>query len=160
MTFKNILMCVLLLCLCLASCEKSEKETQKVEDTKVVLENNKEKDYSALYSSKTQPNNLDLPLVVHQDLLLPLEEYSWEREVAPEMVVIHFTSNVVADRENPHNIKAVKEIFEQSGVSINYIIDRDGKVFCFIPEERAAWHAGKGEFLNIEKYQRRCNLHV
>ena len=61
-----------------------------------------------LYESPTTPSMEDvsvteLPITVHEgateNFLLPLEEYSWEREHAVEFVMIHFTSNVVNDRE-------------------------------------------------------------
>ncbi len=78
--------------------------------------------------------------------LEPLEDFSWEREFAPEYVMIHFTSAVVLSKSDPYNMKSVRKIFEDSGVSIHYIIDRDGEIYCYIPETRAAWHAGKGTF--------------
>lgn len=147
MKLKLVLICMFLLCIFPVSCEKENKEATQssveIQDVQV-QQDIIEKEKSPVIS-------------ITQDHLLPLEEYSWGREFAPEMVVIHFTSNVVADRENPHNIKAVKGIFEQNGVSINYIIDREGEIFCFIPEQRAAWHAGKGEYGGTPKYTNALN---
>ncbi len=85
------------------------------------------------------------------DYLEPLEEYSWEREYAPEYVMLHFTSAVVLSRTDPYDIKTVRKIFEDGGISIHYIIDRDGTIYCYIPETRAAWHAGKGTFGDDER---------
>lgn len=90
------------------------------------------------------------------DYLLPLEDFSWEREYAPEYIVIHFTSAVVNHRDDPYGEENLRNLFIENGVSINYIILRDGRVKCYIPEERAAWHAGKGE-LNDEKYTNALN---
>lgn len=95
--------------------------------------------------------------LAEENFLNPLEDYSWEREYAPEYVMLHFTSNVVANRENPYNIGEVRKIFEDNGLSINYIIDRDGKIFCYMPEDRVAWHAGRGEWKNDEKYTNAMN---
>lgn len=90
------------------------------------------------------------------DYLLPLEDFSWEREFAPEYIVIHFTSAVVNHRDDPYSEENLRNLFVDNGVSINYIILRDGRVKCYIPEERAAWHAGKGE-LDDEKYENALN---
>lgn len=86
-----------------------------------------------------------------EDFMMPLDKFSWEREYAPEYVMIHFTSAVMVDREDPYNIHKVRKIFEDYEVSINYIIDRNGEIRCYIPEYRAAWHAGKGSYGGIEK---------
>ena len=80
------------------------------------------------------------------DFMLPLDEFSWEREFPAEIVMLHFTSAVVKNPADPYNTEEIRSIFAESGVSINYIIERDGTVRCFIPENRAAWHAGRGEW--------------
>lgn len=85
------------------------------------------------------------PLAIEQ-FLEPLADYSWEREFAPEYVMLHFTSAVVLSKDDPYNMETVRNIFVDGGISIHYIIDRDGSIRCYIPEDRAAWHAGKGTF--------------
>lgn len=92
-----------------------------------------------------------------EDFLLPLDKYSWEKEFDTEYVVLHFTSNVVNDKENPYDLSAIRKIFEEQEVSTHYIIDRDGKVFCYIPETHSAWHAGAGTFADDEKYTNKMN---
>ncbi len=92
-----------------------------------------------------------------EEFLAPVEDFSWEREFAPEYVMIHFTSAVLLSRDEPYNIDAVRKIFADSGVSIHYIIDRDGEVHCYIPETRAAWHAGKGAFADDERLTNAMN---
>lgn len=92
-----------------------------------------------------------------ENYLLPLEDYSWDREFAPEYVMLHFTSAVVNSRSDPYDMDAVRKIFEDSEISIHYIIDRDGKVQCYIPEARAAWHAGRGSFANDERLTNAMN---
>lgn len=86
-----------------------------------------------------------------EDFLTPVEDYSWEREYKPEYVVIHFTSAVVLSRDDPYNIYTVRDIFEDNGLSIHYIIDREGNILCYMPEDRAAWHAGKGTYAGDER---------
>ena len=83
--------------------------------------------------------------------LEPLDDYSWQREFTPEYVMLHFTSAVVLDKNDPYNMDSIRKIFEDGKISINYIIDRDGEITCYIPENRCAWHAGKGSFNDIEK---------
>ncbi len=89
--------------------------------------------------------------------LKPLDKYSWEKEFDTEYIMLHFTSNVVGDRENPYDMQAIRKIFEDYEISIHYIIDRDGKAFCYIPESRSAWHAGVGEYAEDEKYTNKIN---
>lgn len=95
-----------------------------------------------------------------EDYLLPLEDYSWEREFAPEYVMLHFTSAVVEHRDDPFNMEYIRDIFVDYGISIHYIIDRDGGVRCYIPENRVAWHAGKGEFNNDPRYTDNMNQYA
>ena len=90
------------------------------------------------------------PLAV-PDYLTPREDFSWEREVLPEYIMLHFTSNVVADRENPYDLDAVRSIFIENGVSIHYLIDRDGTIYGYVPENRVAWHAGKGSYADDDR---------
>lgn len=94
-----------------------------------------------------------------EDYMLPLEEHSWDREEDVEFVMLHFTSAVVNNRKDPFNVAAIREIFFGYDVSIHYIIERDGTVRCYIPEDRVAWHAGEGEFGGDEKYTNKMNLY-
>lgn len=95
-----------------------------------------------------------------EEYLLPLEDYSGEREFEPEYVMIHFTSAVVPHPEDPYNMEYVREIFEDYNVSVHYIIDRDGVVRCYIPEDRVAWHAGRGEWKDDPKYTNTMNRYA
>lgn len=92
-----------------------------------------------------------------EEFLLPFDDYSWEMTNKPEYVMLHFTSAAVPHPEDPFNLEYVREIFKDSFVSIHYIIDRDGKIHCWLPETRAAWHAGKGTFNNDDKLTNSMN---
>jgi N-acetyl-anhydromuramyl-L-alanine amidase AmpD len=111
----------------------------------------------------TQPQVTEPPAPVYvyegaeEEYLLPLEDYSSEREFAPEYVMIHFTSAVVPHPEDPYNMDYVRSVFVDYNVSIHYIIDRDGTVRCYIPEDRVAWHAGKGQWKDDPKYTNTMN---
>ena len=89
---------------------------------------------------------------------LDLDNSSYPREDPVEFVMIHFTSAVMLDRQNPYDYDLVRGIFEDNRLGIHYIIDRDGTVYCFLPESRSAWHAGKGSF-GDEKYTDNMNRH-
>ena len=83
---------------------------------------------------------------------LPIEDYSWARNYDPEFVMIHFTSAVVNHRDDPFNIGYIRDIYVDYDISIHYVIQRDGTVYCLIPENRVAWHAGPGTYLDDPKY--------
>ena len=84
-------------------------------------------------------------------------DFSWEQEYPPEYVMIHFCSAVVNHRNDPYNMEYVRQTFIDADVSIHYIVDRDGTVYCYVPEDRTAWHAGVGTWNNDEKYTNKMN---
>ena len=96
-------------------------------------------------------NNGVSPLA-EEYFLEPFDKFSWEREYPAEKVVIHFTSAVVLSREKTYDMGTIRKIFEDNELSIHYILDRNGKVYCYMPETRCAWHAGVGTFGDDEKY--------
>lgn len=96
----------------------------------------------------TQKQPITVSPFATEDFLTPIEEFSWELTEKPEYVVLHFTSAVVLSKTDPYDIENVRSIFEENSLSIHYIIDREGKIHCWLPESRAAWHAGKGTFNN------------
>lgn len=62
-----------------------------------------------------------------------------------DMVMLHFCSDVVENPDDPFNVERIVEIFTSYTVSAHYLIGRDGTVFRFVPENRVAFHAGRGE---------------
>lgn len=90
---------------------------------------------------------------------LDFDNSSWPREYKPEFVMIHFTSAVMLDSEDPYNPELNRKIFEDYEIGINYIIDREGNVICYLPENRAAWHAGEGKFNNEKRLKNRMNMY-
>lgn len=118
-------------------------------------------DVNELPAVEDHDPELELPITVspfaEKYFLEPLEKFSWEKEFDTEFVVLHFTSNVVADRENPYDMQTIRKIFEDNELSVHYIIDREGKAYCYIPENRTAWHAGVGTYGDDEKYTNKMN---
>ena len=106
---------------------------------------------------ETEAPPVEFSPLAKEHFLTPLEDFSWEREYAPEYVMLHFTSAAVLSKEDPYNLYFVRQIFVDGGASIHYLIDRDGKIYCYIPETRAAWHAGKGEFASDERLTNAMN---
>ena len=143
-------LCLLTIVACLTACgDKELREPDFVETyTLRILE------------TAEAPKPVEYSPLATEHFLTPLEDYSWEREFAPEYVMIHFTSAVVAEREAPYDLDAVRRIFVDGGVSIHYILDRDGKIDCYIPETRAAWHAGKGSFAEDDRLTNAMNKYA
>lgn len=111
-----------------------------------------------------EPTEPPPPVTVYagaiEDYLLPLEQFSWERLHAPEFVMIHFTSAVVNNRSDPYNMEEIKSIFVDYEISVHYIIERNGTIRCYIPEDRVAWHAGKGAWGEDAKYTNNMNQYA
>ena len=108
----------------------------------------------------TQPPRVVVSPLAVEDYLGELgngHDFSWEQEFPPEYVMIHFCSAVVNHRDDPYNYEAVRQTFIDADVSIHYIIDREGVIYCYVPEDRSAWHAGKGTWLDDEKYTNKMN---
>lgn len=85
-------------------------------------------------------------------------DFSWPRPGPPEIIMLHFCSAVVNHRDDPFNMTYIRQIFIDADVSIHYIIDREGTVYCYVPEDRAAWHAGTGMW-GDDKYTGSMNLY-
>jgi len=113
------------------------------------------------------PETKELPGIFKQEIVSDLasiryidfETSSWEREYMPEFIMIHFMNGVVISKDDPYNKDIVRDIFMGDDVGINYIIDRDGNIECMLPENRCAWHAGEGEFLDCDKYTNKMNYY-
>lgn len=90
--------------------------------------------------------------LAEKDYLPLTQDFSRSREVRPEFVMLHFTSAVVLSPDDPYNAALVRGIFEDYEVSVHYLIDREGNVSCYVPEELVAYHAGRGAWGNDPKY--------
>ncbi len=97
--------------------------------------------------------------VILEDLL-PVETYSSQREEAVSHVVIHFMSALVTNPSDPYDMESCRRTLLDGGVSTHYIIDRQGQIHRLIPEQRAAWHAGKGTWGQDERYTNRMNQYA
>ena len=73
--------------------------------------------------------------------------------------MIHFMSNVVNNPADPYRIEDAEANFREYEVSSHYVIDRSGTIYRFVPEERAAYHAGKGSLPGYPELDDRLNDH-
>jgi N-acetylmuramoyl-L-alanine amidase len=60
------------------------------------------------------------------------------RRAPPDMLVLHYTGM----RSGEEAIARLRD--PDARVSAHYVVEEDGRVFRLVPEERRAWHAGRG----------------
>lgn len=60
---------------------------------------------------------------------------------AVDRIVLHFSSDVLANPSDPYGLDRILAIYCDAGVSAHYLIDRDGTVYQLVSEDRAAFHA-------------------
>lgn len=142
------------LILSFTACNRDTVETSTTIIQNEIIESNVFTDISESSNEDTKTVN------IIEDYLTPIEKYSWERKYDAEFVMVHFCSALLVDFENPYDLKTVRQMFIDYEVSIHYIIDRDGTVYCYVPESRVAWHAGKGTWNNDEKYTNDMNQYA
>ena len=114
-------------------------------------------EYTDTYT--TMPDEVVASMAI-KDYLQPAEEFSKARTQNPEFVMIHFSSAVVLKPTDPYNLKRNRKIFETYGVSTHYIMDREGTVRCYVPENLAAYHAGPGTWGDDPKYTDKLNQYA
>lgn len=60
------------------------------------------------------------------------------RRAPPDMLVLHYTGMQTGEA-------ALARLRDpEAKVSAHYLVEEDGRVFQLVPEERRAWHAGRG----------------
>ena len=144
-------LCIMMMFVC--GCQKKEIPIVEQPVTPEIPEELEITDVLEFESEKTP----DVSPLAHEYFLEPIEEFSWEREFDVEKVVIHFTSAVVNFKDDPYNMDVIRNIFVDSGLSVHYMIDRGGQIYCYMPESRVAWHAGVGTYGDDEKYTNSMN---
>lgn len=151
---RKILLIFLAALLLLSACGKAEPAP-------AIAQAPPEKQTSEPLPEETPAPEEEPPVTVYagavEDYLGYIYDYSWYQEYEPEFVMIHFCSAVVNHRDDPYNLTHVRQTFIDADVSIHYIIDREGTIYCCIPEDRVAWHAGVGEWKGEEKYKNNLN---
>ncbi len=60
------------------------------------------------------------------------------RRGPPDILVLHYTGMETAE-------EAIARLRDsEAKVSAHYVVDEDGSILRLVPEERRAWHAGRG----------------
>lgn len=132
--------------------EKTEQQIrEKVKEKKGTEEQANRDDATNRASATSYQTGLDVT-----EMLLPSDN-SLPRTENVTHVMIHFTSNVVANPENPYEIQDTYDIFAEHGVSAHYAIDRNGNLYLFVAEDRMAYHAGTGSLSGFPEYTDRLN---
>lgn len=90
------------------------------------------------------------------NMYLP-DENSSPRTKEITHVVLHFMSNVSNNYQEPYNIEDIYSIFVDYEVSAHYVIGRDGEIYSMVPEDRIAYHAGKGSLEKFPEYDNKMN---
>lgn len=108
------------------------------------------------HDSFSEPKDKYNPNFSKISQLLP-DENSAARKNDIIHVVIHFTSDAEKNPENPYDIDVIYEKFKRYGVSAHYVIDWQGKIYEFVSERRAAYHAGEGNFDTFPQYDNKLS---
>ena len=66
-------------------------------------------------------------------------------KVSISHIVIHSCSDVLANPEKPYQAYNIISLFRDYKVSPHYLIDRQGTVYCLVPDNKTAKHAGIGK---------------
>jgi N-acetyl-anhydromuramyl-L-alanine amidase AmpD len=74
-------------------------------------------------------------------------------------IVIHFSSNAAKNPKKPYVLQDICNIYLQNGVSTHYLIGRKGEIYRLVPENRVAFHAGKGSLKDFPTYKDHLNLY-
>lgn len=110
-------------------------------------------------SETPAPSYRDLSPLSSEHYMPSFEELSYERSEPVEYIMLHFSSNVLGKPEDPYNIEDMVGVYAGWESSTNYVIDREGNIYCFVPEYRCAWHAGKGAWKDDERLTDRMNFY-
>src|SRR5262249_45699117 len=62
-----------------------------------------------------------------------------------DVIVLHFSSNVLEKPQAPYEVEAMLRLFQDKAVSAHYLIGREGTIYRLVPEDQQAFHAGEGE---------------
>lgn len=107
-------------------------------------------------SNKVEHTNVPL---IKRELTQKQLFHSEPRSTPITHVVIHFISNAANKPQEPYNVRDIQKIFSDYGVSSHYIIGRNGEIYHVVPENRVAFHAGKGEITSFPHYKDKLNLY-
>src|SRR5690625_1963033 len=127
---------------------ESRKENEKAQSAKGEVKSHTD---SSMNEQQNKGAN-----AIHVDSLLP-NDVSESREKPITHIVLHFTSNAAITPQDPYNVADIRKTFIDYGVSAHYLVGREGQVYQLVPEDRVAYHAGKGNFEHVHDYEDQLN---
>lgn len=92
------------------------------------------------------------------NMLLPSANYENRTELTTH-ILLHFISNAYNSPTSPYDINAIYSILRDYELSSHYVIDRDGQIYIFTPENMVAYHAGSGYIEGFPSYTNKLNQH-
>jgi len=63
-----------------------------------------------------------------------------------DTIVLHYISDIWANPTKPFDIEPIIQLMLNVRVSSHYLISRTGRIINLIPDELAAWHAGRSKW--------------
>lgn len=63
-------------------------------------------------------------------------------------IMLHAISDAAVNPSDPFRLDRIRAIFQAYQVEAHYVIDRQGKIYRFVPDDRIARHAGSGTWAN------------
>ncbi len=77
-----------------------------------------------------------------------------------EYIMLHAISDAAKNPRNPYNIMRIRDIFESYRVEAHYVIEREGTIYQFVPDDHIARHAGIGSWNNDPKLTNAMNRYA
>lgn len=143
--------------------KSSEKRQQQSGDqTKHKLKSDANANQTQLKNAGVEPKKVNQPQQYSNtnlstiDMRLP-QQNSAERDDKITHIVLHFISNAAVKPNDPYQVQDIRNLFINYGVSAHYLIGREGDIYLLVPENRIAFHAGKGGLANFPSYNDRLN---
>lgn len=69
--------------------------------------------------------------------------FSKKRNSKITSIIIHYISAINISKKNKYDFDSIYDIFKTYGLSVHYLIDRDGTVYQLVNDENKAFHAGR-----------------
>jgi N-acetyl-anhydromuramyl-L-alanine amidase AmpD len=85
-------------------------------------------------------------------------KHLWDDRPSPlvDTIVIHYVSACDVDRDRPFDLGQILQIFCTLTVSSHYLIQRDGRTYRLVPDDKRAWHCG-GSIMPVPDGRTRVN---
>lgn len=76
-------------------------------------------------------------------LQMPLKHYNSRRGRPIDAIILHYPAPNLAHK-HPYSVDAIHQSLNKHKLSYHYYITQNGHVVQFVPNEKRAWHAGRG----------------